>query len=172
LDGIFELYNPDGQFNHKFTINAGTFDNLGLIKLTGYLPGTSINFGSGATVNHKGKAVTSGLAEPTWVQPLQNGALANAVANKLGPQGLLMLAANASMYLAARLGNIGVGSCVNLNGGLGLVTASVGVCIVIGPDGTEAVALSVSAGGAVAWPSQGKWKLSDLFVGAEFTADA
>jgi hypothetical protein len=52
-----ELNNPDGSFLRSFTINAGTFDNSGTIKLTGLLPGTAINFGKNVTVIRKGQAV-------------------------------------------------------------------------------------------------------------------
>jgi hypothetical protein len=170
--GNIQVVNPDGGFNHSLNINAGTFDNQGLIRMTGYLPGTAINFGSGANVINKGKAEMDGLAQPAWIQRIQSNSTIATVANALGGQGLDALARNASMYVAAKVGNVGVASCTNVNVSLSIVGASTGACLVVAPNGDEGMVIGVSSGGVIPWPSGKDWHLTDLFKGPDFTVDA
>jgi hypothetical protein len=170
-----QVNNPDGAVDHSFNIDAGTFANDGMIDLTGYQPGSSINFGSGATVKKMGQAEADGLKQPSWVEQVQNGPVAAQVAKAIGQAGLVAMGANASMYLAAHLLNMGVASCANANLRLAEASGSLGACIVVGPDGTEDVALTVGGGGVVPFPGGEDWKLSklaELYAGAEGTVDA
>jgi hypothetical protein len=170
--GTIQVVNPDGGFNHSLTINAGIFDNQGLIRMTGYLPGTAINFGSGASVRKKGMAVMDGLAQPPWVQQVQSNAIVQAIANALGSQGLVTLALNASLYVPSRILSAGVAACVNVNLTFSVTGAAIGVCLVVAPNGDEGVVVSLSSGGAVPWPSDKDWPLKDLFKGFDYTIDA
>ena len=150
-DGTLRLHNPDGSFTHGFTINAGTFDNRGLIRLTGYLPGTWVWFGPSVTLtgHRAGNAVVDGLQQPTWIQNLQTSAGAAPFATALAQTGLSNLASNALMAAAAQLTHLGVGMCANVNASVGVAGASTGVCKIIDPHGEEAVVLSVSGGLAI-----------------------
>jgi hypothetical protein len=177
LPGFIQLNNPDGYFDHTFTVNSGTFDNQGVIKFTGFYPATAITFGSAATVVHRGQAEYSGLAFPEWVDRLRSDATVTLVANALanptgGVQSLEALARNASLAGAAALTNLGVGSCTNANVAFGIPGASLGACFIAAPDGTEGIALSLSGSGIDPWPSEGTWDAKDLFHGADYTIDA
>jgi hypothetical protein len=164
-DGAFVLNNPDGNFTHGFTINSGTFNNQGVIKLTGYLPGTWVVFGSNVTLTGSGagKAMLVNLQQPLWIQNLVNGNSAPQFANALTQTGMNNLARNAAMYAVAYLGDIGVGQCTTVNVSI-VAAGSAGVCMVVDPTGSQAVQLTVAGGtnGGVNWPSSASWDIHNL----------
>jgi hypothetical protein len=179
---VIALVSPDdGNYLHFFNVASGTFDNEGLIKLTGYLPGTFVNFASstcpappsgGFCVVKEGQAEVSGLAQPQWVQNLQSNATINAVANALGTsQPLERLALSASLAAAAKLTNFGIGECVNTGVSVGVAGASLGACFIAAPDGTEGVALNVV--GNVGFGRSGNtWNVKDLLHTPDAIVDA
>jgi hypothetical protein len=168
--GIFIVSNPDSSFAHTFNITTGTFDNTGLIMETGYYPGVNITFGPSATVVHKGNAEVHNMAQPTWIQKLRDSSTVQTLASSVD---LARLAASPSLAASAYLSNMGVGNCANANVSLGIAGASAGVCLVVAPDGTEVVAITVawSVGPSVEKTSSG-WELGKVFQGAKFTMDA
>ncbi len=157
--GSFKLYNPDGTFLHAFNIQVGTFDNLGLIRMTGLLPGTTIAFWPGANVVHKGKAVSEGLTHPQWIQDLQSNQTVIAASDALRLTWWATLIRNAGLAAAANFGNIGAASCANINLNFPALGASGGACVVVDPDGDQSVVFTLTAniGASVSWPSSGGW---------------
>jgi len=175
--GNFIVYNPDGSFTHGFVINAGTFDNEGTIKLTGYMPGTWVVAGPNVTLPNVGlgNGETDGLRQPSWIQNLQTNSTLNQIASSLTQSGgLYSLGNKAIMYAVAALKNIGVGQCVNVNVSLGVPGSSVGLCLVVDPAGNESVAVSVSGGfsGDVSYPPSQNWDASKLLKEPEYSIDA
>jgi hypothetical protein len=174
-DGELRLHNPDGSFAHGFIINSGTFDNEGLITLTGYLPGTWVVFGPNVTLvgAGAGQAKFDDLAEPTWIANLKSDPTVQLIANALTQAGLTNLGRNALLYALANLSGIGAGQCTSVNAGIGVAGASVGVCVVVDRDGNEVVVLNVSGGlgGGVSWPSSGPWNVQNL-LGPSVSLDA
>jgi hypothetical protein len=164
--GSFILYNPDGTFVHSFNIDSGSFDNQGLIKMQGFDPGTPINFGPSVNVinGDYGQAVED-LQPPIWVSQLTSQQTVQAVAN--GLQGGMVPLAQTVEWAIAALANVGVANCVNGNAGISVAGGSIGVCMIVAPNGDQGVAISVS--GIVTTPAE--WNLSKVF-NVDATVDA
>ncbi|MDI1463478.1 fibronectin type III domain-containing protein [Catellatospora sp. KI3] len=144
--GSVRLDNPDGAFTHGFLVDSGTFDNQGLIHLTGTLPGTWIWFGPHVNLTGQGRgmAVVDGLRQPAWVENLRSGTYDQRFAAALTQPGLAALAVNRVTALVNQLTGLGTGTCANVNVNLGIAGASTGVCKIIDSHDAEAVVLSVS----------------------------
>jgi hypothetical protein len=147
-NGAMRLYNPDGDFTHGFAINNGTFENKGLVKLTGYLPGTWIWFGPNVVLTGagKGRAEYDGLLQPGWVQNLQTSVGVAPFATAIALFGLSNLVSNMWAAAQAHVSGLGLGRCIDVTAGISIAGASAGLCVVIDPSGAEAVVLSVSGG--------------------------
>ncbi len=170
--GMMVLRNNDGNFTDTFTVNSGSLDNEGLFRIEGRLPGVAIKFGSGATLfgAGKGKAEVGDLSQPDWINSLQSNSILTNLASSIGT-GWDTLGARAGMAAAASLGNIGVGSCVNANLSIGVVVGAVGVCLVVAPDGSAGVAVTLSGSAGSEFSDSG-WNLGDLVHGPALTFDA
>jgi hypothetical protein len=160
--GEIWLTNPDGWYGHTFLINAGTFDNTGLIIITGYYPGVDVSFGPSATVPHRGQAQLHNLSQPTWIQTLPDSSFVQGIANVVN---LSLLANKLSLYAEANLLNIGIGSCANANFSSGILGASIGICLVAAPNGQVVISLSV-AGNVMVYNATGGQPISQMVDGA------
>jgi hypothetical protein len=163
------ISNPDNSFGHTFDIAAGTFDNTGVIVKTGYYPGTDINFWASATVIHKGNAEVSNMSQPTRIRDIQSSSFIQTLTSAADLESVVT---RVGMTLAAHFGNVGVGSCVNYNPSISVLGGSAGVCLVIDPNGTEVVAITVASGiGYSLSKASSRWDFGQIFNGFSYTLD-
>jgi hypothetical protein len=168
---------PDGNFTRTFLIASGTFQNNGVIREVGYLPGVAIKFLSMpyANVTNKGAAEFDHLLDPTWVTSLKSDDTVRTVAAAVSQTctGLIPLvscaARNLGLRVASAEGHIGAGSCANLNLNFVVVGATAGACIVIDPAGNQGVVVTLAAGAAI---TKNSFTLNPFDVTKLFSFDA
>jgi hypothetical protein len=157
-NNLFILVNPDGNFSHFVDVTSGTFDNhLGEFELTGSLPGTFINFGTGVVQSgNYGKAYTWHLIQPSWVQQLTSQSVVQFAANFVAG---LASPLTPGLAAATNLGDIGASVCANTGSDLGFVGGDLSACVTVDHTGAEAVVMSFSS--SLAARSSISWNVTD-----------